>query len=347
MQSQTRNLGDTGTSLSRSSNMGSTLGRSSEGPASPLRSAATKRFSKELQMQATPNQGWPTSQLGQGEAGAGGLFKSRMTQLLTMDGSAMAKQLKKTKSQEKKERASKASNAKSLEARSMAIDAKCSPEVRRAFRALPVERCGCATIQAVWSACDTFWEFDTAHSGAITREGYINLMRECATVNTLRMLRRARLEFRFRRSAAPVLLEDFLLMIWPKATSEDRARMMRWAELRECFDIVKHNFGATDQDLERLYRLLSFRSKGGQVQVVASELGRARLLPKEVITTFARERHPKEVCFDYEDFKTIVWPKLKERWVSSDTIRKQKTLMEEKDSLRVRIQRQTEADHPG
>ena len=27
--------------------------------------------------------------------------------------------------------------------------------------------------------------------------------------------------------------EDFLLMIWPKATSEDRARMMRWAELRE------------------------------------------------------------------------------------------------------------------
>lgn len=328
MQSQTRNLGDTGTSLSRSSNMGSTLGRSSEGPASPLRSAATKRFSKELQMQATPNQGWPTSQLGQGEAGAGGLFKSRMTQLLTMDSSAMAKQLKKTKSQEKKERASKASNAKSLEARSMAIDAKCSPE-------------------AVWSACDTFWEFDTAHSGAITREGYINLMRECATVNTLRMLRRARLEFRFRRSAAPVLLEDFLLMIWPKATSEDRARMMRWAELRECFDIVKHNFGATDQDLERLYRLLSFRSKGGQVQVVASELGRARLLPKEVITTFARERHPKEVCFDYEDFKTIVWPKLKERWVSSDTIRKQKTLMEEKDSLRVRIQRQTEADHPG
>ena len=24
--------------------------------------------------------------------------------------------------------------------------------------------------EAVWSACDTFWEFDTAHSGAITRE---------------------------------------------------------------------------------------------------------------------------------------------------------------------------------
>eukprot|EP00913_Durusdinium_trenchii_P000980 g904.t1 len=51
-----------------------------------------------------------------------------------------------------------------------AIEAKCSPEVRRAFRALPLERCGCATIQAVWAACDTFWEFDAAHTGAITRE---------------------------------------------------------------------------------------------------------------------------------------------------------------------------------
>ena len=27
--------------------------------------------------------------------------------------------------------------------------------------------------------------------------------------------------------------QDFLLMIWPKATVEDRTRMMRWAELRE------------------------------------------------------------------------------------------------------------------
>lgn len=251
----------------------------------------------------------------------------------------MVKQLKKVSKSHSKKEASNAARA--------AIDAKCSPEVQSAFRSQPQERCGCASIQAVWCACDTFWEFDTAHSGAITREAYINLMRECATVNTLRMLRRARLELRFRRSAAPVLLEDFLLMIWPKATVEDRTRMMRWAELRECFDIVQHNFGATDQDLDRLFRLLSFRSNGGQVQVVASELGRARLLPREVIVTFARERHPKEVCFNYEDFKSIVWPKLKERWMSSDTIRKQKTLMEEKDTLRVRIQRQTEADHAG
>lgn len=336
--SQTRPLGDSG-SMSKSSNLGSTMGSTLASTRSDgkLKSSTTKQGTKDLQGIANmTNEARQTIVQGEGGVVTKG---PRIAHLLTMDSSAMVKQLKKVSKSHSKKEASNAARA--------AIDAKCSPEVQSAFRSQPQERCGCASIQAVWSACDTFWEFDTAHSGAITREAYINLMRECATVNTLRMLRRARLELRFRRSAAPVLLEDFLLMIWPKATVEDRTRMMRWAELRECFDIVQHNFGATDQDLDRLFRLLSFRSNGGQVQVVASELGRARLLPREVIVTFARERHPKEVCFNYEDFKSIVWPKLKERWMSSDTIRKQKTLMEEKDTLRVRIQRQTEADHAG
>lgn len=30
--------------------------------------------------------------------------------------------------------------------------------------------CEATSWKAVWCACDTFWEFDTAHSGAITRE---------------------------------------------------------------------------------------------------------------------------------------------------------------------------------
>ncbi|CAE6917807.1 unnamed protein product [Symbiodinium sp. CCMP2592] len=56
-----------------------------------------------------------------------------------------------------------------------------------------VEKCSCATITAVWSACDTFWEIDTTHSGAITRQVYMDFLKYiCPTVNTLRMLRRAR-----------------------------------------------------------------------------------------------------------------------------------------------------------
>lgn len=268
--------------------------------------------------------------------GRSAILGGDMSKLLDLDHQAISAKLKKQASR----RSNRSEQSKS------AIEAKCSPEVRRAFRALPLERCGCATIQAVWAACDTFWEFDAAHTGAITREGYINLMRDCASVNTLRMLRRARLELRFRRSAAPVMLEDFLLMIWPKATPEDRRKMMRWAELRECYDVVRHNFGASDQDLDRLYRLLSCREEGGQVHVMAHELRRAQLLPHEAIAQFAKERHPKEVFFDYEDFKSIVWPKLKERWVSSETIRKQKTLAEEKHPLQVRI-RQNDSDHAG
>ncbi|CAE7438169.1 unnamed protein product [Symbiodinium microadriaticum] len=121
-----------------------------------------------------------------------------------------------------------------LALRAQNIEAKCSPDVRRAFRSKPVEKCSCATITAVWSACDTFWEIDTTHSGAITRQVYMDFLRYiCPSVNTLRMLRRARLECRFRSSAVPVRLEDFLAMVWPTATIEDRAKMLRWAELRE------------------------------------------------------------------------------------------------------------------
>eukprot|EP00913_Durusdinium_trenchii_P000979 g903.t1 len=122
-------------------------------------------------------------------------------------------------------------------------------------------------------------------------------------------------------------------------------RRHAWS-LRQCYDVVRHNFGASDQDLDRLYRLLSCREEGGQVHVMAHELRRAQLLPHEAIAQFAKERHPKEVFFDYEDFKSIVWPKLKERWVSSETIRKQKTLAEEKHPLQVRI-RQNDSDHAG
>ncbi|CAJ1436549.1 unnamed protein product [Effrenium voratum] len=342
-QSQSRSLGDTNTSnmlgSTMNSNLGSTMGSMGEAQPSPRKSASPANGRGGVR-KSSAQQG-PYGRGGARSTGGrdAGYFKQRMKLLLKGAGGPIARALG---AQGRQSQAG--AELPSLAARAEAIEAKCSPEVREAFRCKPPERCGCATIQAVWSACDTFWEFDHAHSGAITREAYINLMRECATVNTLRMLRRARLEFRFRRSAAPVHLEEFLLMLWPKAMEEDRLRMMRWAELRECFDIVSHNFGASDQDLEKLFRLLGSRSNEGKV--VASDLSRSSVLPGDVVAGFAKERHPKEVLFDSEEFKSIVWPKLKERWMNQETMKKQKTV-EEKEPLRVRIQRQTESDHAG
>jgi len=343
MQAHARSPGDSGTS-NLGSTLGSTWGKSdvSPSPRGVLEHQSTKAgLGSTLGSTAPRLSQHPSAHQGPDFS----LLTKKMHSVISGPGKLSGPQ--KAKNQQGG-RGTQAELPSTLALRAQAIEAKCSPDVRRAFRSKPVERCSCATITAVWSACDTFWEFDTAHSGSITREAYIDLMRESATVNTLRLLRRARLEGRFRRSAAPVTLEDFILMVWPKATVEDRAKMMRWAELRECYDIISHNFSAADPELERVFRLLSTRTPGQPPYVIASDLGRSRLLARDVVIGFAKEKHPKEVFFDYEEFKSIVWPKLKERWLSQDGKKAQKTT-EEKDSLlvRARLQRQNDSEHGG
>ncbi|CAE7159439.1 unnamed protein product, partial [Symbiodinium pilosum] len=348
MQTHARSLGDSGAMSSFGSTLGSTWGKSDVTP-SPRGGATERQASKQDPSKPTVlpgGLGGTAQRLSQtGTTTAGGRNLDFLTKKIgSVIGSPGKLAGPKQKGSNSGGRTTQGELPASLALRAQNIEAKCSPDVRRAFRSKPVERCSCATITAVWSACDTFWEFDSAHSGEITREAYIDLMRECATVNTLRMLRRARLEFRFRRSAAPVTLEDFLAMVWPKATVEDRAKMLRWAELRECYDMIRHNFTATDQDLDKLFKLLSTRKPGEPPKVIASELSRSRVLARDVVIGFAKERHPKEVLFDFEEFKSIAWPKLKERWMTQDSFKKQKTVEEKDTPLRVRITRQNDSD---
>eukprot|EP00439_Symbiodinium_sp_Y106_P016280 s1076_g2.t1 len=139
----------------------------------------------------------------------------------------------------------------------------------------------------------------------------------------------------------------------------------------QCYDIISHRFTATDQDLEKLFTLLCgpAMKPGEPPKVLASELGRSRILPRDVVLGFAKEplgfcsrtttnempftanssasgkpdltketskraRTPvdRTVAFDYEEFKSIAWPKLKERWMTKDSFNKQKAV-EDGDSL--------------
>lgn len=339
MQSHSRSLGESGTVSNFGSTLGSTFGKSdvAASPRGPLERQISKQDPPKSMAQGGLS---GTAQLSQsGTSTATGANFVPWTKAL---GSVIASP---GKLASPKTKASKLAGRPGMQdklpanlaLRAQNIEAKCSPDVRRAFRSKPVEKCSCATITAVWSACDTFWEIDTTHSGAITRQVYMDFLRYiCPSVNTLRMLRRARLECRFRSSAVPVRLEDFLAMVWPTATIEDRAKMLRWAELRECYDIISHRFSATDQDLEKLFTLLCGPPmKPGEPQkVLASELSRSRILPRDVVVGFAKERHLKEVAFDYEEFKSIAWPKLKERWMSKDSFNKQKAVEEKEQPLR-------------
>jgi len=199
--------------------------------------------------------------------------------------------------------------------------------VHEAFRGKPVERCTRCTMHSVWTACDTFWEFDQDHTGTMSRKEYIDLLGESPTVNRLRMLRRARLEHQFRTSAKPVTLEKFLGLIWPQATEEDRKKMARWAQLREAHDILNSsNFRGADSDMRRIFELLRVRNlgeTGPEEVVVASEMLRALIISEEFMLSIAKDKPLNEFTIDTEaEFKESVWPHLKQRWVTRETILK-------------------------
>lgn len=200
--------------------------------------------------------------------------------------------------------------------------------VHQAFRGKPVERCSRCTMHSVWTACDTFWEFDQDHTGTMTRKEYIDLLGESPTVSRLRMLRRARLENQFRISAKPVTLEKFLGLIWPKADEEDRKKMSRWAQLREAHDILNSaNFRGADTDMRRIFELLRTRIPGESTLggVVATEMLRALIISEDFVTSIAKGVPVKEFTIETEaEFKESVWPHLKQRWVTRETILKMK-----------------------
>jgi len=140
------------------------------------------------------------------------------------------------------------------------------------------------------------------------------------------MLRRARLEYRFRCSAQPVTLEEFFYLIWPEATKEDRVLMDRWAELRKARHILTfREFKGTDpEEMKAIFELLSSRKPGQEGKLYASEIIRAHVLPEPSVLEFTKGENPSRFCFDFEEFKSVVWPELKQKWVTRDTIRKMK-----------------------
>jgi len=105
-------------------------------------------------------------------------------------------------------------------------------------------------MESVWAAVDVFFDFDRGHSGFISRSAYMAMLQEPPTVLRLRMLRRAKLELRFRKSAKPVSVEEFLRLIWPQVTPEDWTVMQKWAEQRRHHDLST-NFRGADVESNR------------------------------------------------------------------------------------------------
>ena len=79
-------------------------------------------------------------------------------------------------------------------------------------------RCGICSRESVWAACDVFWRFDFRGCGEISRADFIRGVAERPTVDKLRFMRRADMEARLRSSVKPLLLQEYLQAIWPRAS---------------------------------------------------------------------------------------------------------------------------------
>lgn len=172
-------------------------------------------------------------------------------------------------------------------------------------------------------ACDVFWLFDPNWTGEISRTRYVAGLAESPTVDKLRMLRKSSLENRFRLSATPVSMSEWISMIWPGSTEKELELMMRWAALREAWSIVhRPGFRGLEQEMNRVFHLLDTDKFRGDVPL--GELVRAQILTPEECLKLFRTRDLHSPIVNREAFRNVVHPHLKAHYVTADTKRAMK-----------------------
>lgn len=146
----------------------------------------------------------------------------------------------------------------------------------------PVDRCKSCTKDSFWSACDIFWTFDTELSGEMTRTAYVKGLANALSVQKFRLLRRARLDIRFRKSPQPIKLHpEFIKMVWPNVSESDLDAMLIWARHREAWQLLNDgSFTFPDAKIRKVFDLLD-ECRIGQVDLM--DVVRANLLPFEEV----------------------------------------------------------------
>lgn len=151
-----------------------------------------------------------------------------------------------------------------------------------------MDKQGCGTVRR----CD-FWEAFTDH---LTRE------MQCT-------IRKAKLQQRFRASAAEMTFEELIERTWPAATDSDRKMMNHWARLHDVSLIISSpSFRGTRQNMKQIFDLLD---ADGSEMVSLNELVRARILTKDESKKLLQDFHemfgrtPDSRTLSFIEFKAV------------------------------------------
>lgn len=141
------------------------------------------------------------------------------------------------------------------------------------------------------------------------------------TVNKLKILKRSRLDHRFRESTQDVDLPEFLRMLWPLATEEDMVKMVRWAQLREAQAVLRDGkFRGEVAELKKIFDLLD---ENGDGLLSVNELRRASILNTKEIQTLMRTQR-LDAKMSFHDFCIYAQTHLKAMYVSAATAQQMK-----------------------
>jgi len=164
-----------------------------------------------------------------------------------------------------------------------------------------MDKQGCGAVRR----CD-FWEAFTDH---VTKE------MQCT-------ITKAKLQQRFRASAAEMTFEEFIERMWPSSTDSDRKMMNHWARLRDASLIISSpSFRATRLNMKQIFDLLD---TDGSEMLSLSELVRARILTKDESKKLLQEFHKTfggtkdSQNLSFSEFKVVTRKHFLEKYAHDD-----------------------------
>jgi len=181
----------------------------------------------------------------------------------------------------------------------------------------------------MWIAYDVFRNMDKRRRNKIGRIDFVEALKDYPTLEKLKMLKRSQLESRFRESAQDVSLDEFLQLLWPSATDEDIAKMLRWAQLREAQAVLRDDsFRGETSELRRVFDLLD---ENGDTMLSVNELQRAQIFTQKEIATLMFQDRPDatiDTKLSFADFCFYAQHHLKAMYVTADM---QKVMAQEQE----------------
>lgn len=135
---------------------------------------------------------------------------------------------------------------------------------------------------------DSFCLMDKQGCGAVRRCDFWEAFTDHVTKDMRCTITKAKLQQRFKASAAEMTFEELIERIWPAATHADRNIMNHWARLRDASMIIlSPSFRASRENMKHIFDLLD----DGNEMLSLSELVRARILTKDESKKLMQDFH--------------------------------------------------------